>query len=754
MASQDPSSADFLAPSLEPADTRTTREPDPYESLKRAGWSMKPRMEVSGSGFESLRWSNLRTLISARDEKVAKKMRLDPAAAMRDAWIEALEIVPVPLIVARRSDEPRRVLLLGDTGDGSEAQAAVAQHLVGRAEQPGSQFGCSEVTAVLIESDVVYPAGSVREQKRKFRDVYAGLRSHAPIYAIPGNHDWNDGSLSGFMASFCGATERPKSVDAARGEAAGGLFRRLVLAHWPMWHSGRRRLPPPDVSPGDPPQPGPYVALDVGGVLFIGIDTGYGDTLDPAQARWLVETVEDDAHAHAPKLLFTGKPLIVNGHRAPCPFSRERGVIEEVVGPSGTTYRSVDDVVRRPENGFVAAIGGDTHNYQRYFAHIKPPTESPHVLPYLVSGGGGVFIAQTAWLSYVSLDDTAAPDTIHCDELETVFFPARAHSRLYLDAVIRQSSRRVRLTLPLALVAASLIGLMLCGVQAVLARTGIQIPVPNALACASLAVGALAINIGARPISFGGRLAALIVAAAAGALAANSVRHGVALAEQSLSHDGTRLAVALAPLLGQVLLQLGESATLSATRPRRWLGTTVSALAGLIIIAGSVCALNAAAPNSHTARLVALGVPVAAVVLTALPWLLVKGVSVEEAFDDATRALAGQPPTREHKIRRAGLSWLARNQRRFSVFETFTDGRLTQRTRLKAGPSRSYLPLYRSFLEIEFRRDPGKDAWEFGFTAYGVTGESTRDTTSGTEAPIIVDAFKARWQPNQLEVYP
>ena len=118
MASQDPSSADFLAPSLEPADTRTTREPDPYESLKRAGWSMKPRMEVSGSGFESLRWSNLRTLISARDEKVAKKMRLDPAAAMRDAWIEALEIVPVPLIVARRSDEPRRVLLLGDTGDG------------------------------------------------------------------------------------------------------------------------------------------------------------------------------------------------------------------------------------------------------------------------------------------------------------------------------------------------------------------------------------------------------------------------------------------------------------------------------------------------------------------------------------------------------------------------------------------------------------------------------------------------------------
>ena len=104
----------------------------------------------------------------------------------REAWIEALEIVPVPLIVARRSDEPRRVLLLGDTGDGSEAQAAVAQHLVGRAEQPGSQFGCSEVTAVLIESDVVYPAGSVREQKRKFRDKVTAREKVTTVF----NHEW------------------------------------------------------------------------------------------------------------------------------------------------------------------------------------------------------------------------------------------------------------------------------------------------------------------------------------------------------------------------------------------------------------------------------------------------------------------------------------------------------------------------------------------------------------------------------------
>ncbi len=51
-----------------------------------------------------------------------------------------------------------------------------------------------------------------------------------------------------------------------------------------------------------------------------------------------------------PKILITGSPLYVDGEHHPCP-----------IDGGGT----VDDVVRDPEHHYVAAIGGDIHNYQR-----------------------------------------------------------------------------------------------------------------------------------------------------------------------------------------------------------------------------------------------------------------------------------------------------------------------------------------------------------------------------------------------------
>jgi hypothetical protein len=153
--------ATFRAPSLELPNTRTTRSDDDHVSLSVAGWSTSTRMELAG-GFESLRWSNLRTLWAARDEKLAARMLTDPARAMRNAWIGAAgpeAAFEVPLEVRLRGAEPRRVLLVGDTGDRSEAQAAVARQLLGRASHPGAGMQSEGVDAVLIQSDLVYPAG-------------------------------------------------------------------------------------------------------------------------------------------------------------------------------------------------------------------------------------------------------------------------------------------------------------------------------------------------------------------------------------------------------------------------------------------------------------------------------------------------------------------------------------------------------------------------------------------------------------------
>jgi hypothetical protein len=77
-----------------------------------------------------------------------------------------------------------------------------------------------------------------------------------------------------------------------------------------------------------------------------------------------------------PKILVTGKPLYVDGERRP-------GRIEK----GGT----VDEIVTAPEHNYIAAIGGDIHNYQRY------PVQLPdgRTMPYLVSGGGGAFMHET-----------------------------------------------------------------------------------------------------------------------------------------------------------------------------------------------------------------------------------------------------------------------------------------------------------------------------------------------------------------------
>jgi calcineurin-like phosphoesterase family protein len=751
---------DFKAPILELPDTRTTRAGDDLASLAAAGWSTSDRIEVPSSGYESLRWSNIRTLVSARNEKIAKRMRRDPAAAMRNAWIrDGLDHpdLATPLKVELGGDErPRRVVVVGDTGDRSEAQAAVATQLLARTQTPGAGLHSPTVDAVLIQSDIVYPAGSASEYEDKFYGVYGELfATEIPVYAVPGNHDWNDGSLTGFVAAFCSepqkqdeapkpAPKRPDSVDAARRNAAGSGVLMWLLARQPFWHNSSRRgfRPSARLAPAKPRQRGPYVAIDVDGVLFVGIDTGYGDTVDSHQARWLINLVED--HPEKPKILFSGKPLIVNGRLAPCPFSDG----EENLGLAGSdafVYRTVDDVVRRQQSGFVAVLGGDVHNYQRYLAHIRSHADTRQ-LPYVVCGGGGVFVSQTAWLPRIDIDEEVpwSAETLSCKEEETVLFPQRAHSRIYLTSIMRQALWRVRFTLPIALGVFGLLCLLWWFVGLIPG-----VPAPHGLLGPAALLGALAINIGSRPIRFKARLTSLALSAAAAAAAYFA-------ATQALAYDSRSLAVAVALLLGQALLMAAESVWLSKALWRRWVGRTLSALLAAIIVLATAAAAYDALPTSLPAQIAALVIGVLSFIAPGLPQLSALPVSVADAFGDEQLVLAGRPPDRRRRSR-AFTNWLASNQRLFSVFETFTDGRVDLRRRiggvrdtlpLIGSAERLYMPLYRCLLEIEFQRktDAG---WEFVFVAHAVTGERV-----DAGHPVIVDAFRVRWQAGRLEFEP
>jgi hypothetical protein len=66
----------------------------------------------------------------------------------------------------------------------------------------------------------------------------------------------------------------------------------------------------------------------------------------------------------------------------------------------------VDDIVRDPGAHYVAAIGGDIHNYQRYPVRLPDGRR----IQYVVSGGGGAFMHATHQIPLVDLPGVGEED--------------------------------------------------------------------------------------------------------------------------------------------------------------------------------------------------------------------------------------------------------------------------------------------------------------------------------------------------------
>ena len=60
---------------------------------------------------------------------------------------------------------------------------------------------------VVIASDVVYPAGAMKDYEANFYLPFKGVDK--PIYAIPGNHDWFN-ALDGFAANLMDPATCPR----------------------------------------------------------------------------------------------------------------------------------------------------------------------------------------------------------------------------------------------------------------------------------------------------------------------------------------------------------------------------------------------------------------------------------------------------------------------------------------------------------------------------------------------------------------
>jgi hypothetical protein len=325
-------------------------------SEEGAGWACQRigtfnALRPDNKGFT---WLSPRTLWHSRNQIVAGLFG-DPSGKVRRRWVAEQE--------ARGADPDFRVkpevgesfsfLLLGDTGEGDASQYAVVPGLLKVGE--GTSFA-------VIASDVLYPAGSGNEYENKFFRPYKDY--DAPIYAIPGNHDWYDG-LGGFMRVFCDAPPLPAKRDAG---LRGLLWRRSETID-------ERRLAEARAFRDRPAQraaqPGPYWAIETPSLLIVGVDTGIQGEIDAQQTAWLRRTSLDPR----PKILVTGKPIYTRNDYKPSPLE------------GGGT---IDDIIRAPEHRYVAAIGGDVHNYQRY-----PVRVGDRVIQYIVSGGGGAFMHAT-----------------------------------------------------------------------------------------------------------------------------------------------------------------------------------------------------------------------------------------------------------------------------------------------------------------------------------------------------------------------
>ncbi|MBW8797731.1 MAG: metallophosphoesterase [Streptomyces sp.] len=373
------------------------------KTAEGAGWGEAERgsyRRLMPDHVEKLFWFNPRTMWAARNGVLASWFG-DPTGRTRSRWVAQRTAAGVPAdkVIRRHEADRFSFMVIGDTGEGDDSQYAVV---------PGFLKASQDTDFTVIASDVIYPVGTTDDYGSKFFRPYRDYP--APIYAIPGNHDWYE-DLGAFMRVFCDdapalpAEPRPRPLTRAWWRTL--LWHRPRPADEQLLTEARKLRPRPEQTAV---QPGPYWAIDAGPVRIVGIDTGLLGTIDAEQGAWLREV----SRGPRPKILVTGSPLYVDGEHHPC-----------VIEGGGT----VDDIVRDPAHHYVAAIGGDIHNYQRYPVDVDGRT-----IQYVVAGGGGAFMHATHTIPPVTIANVTEDD-FRC-------YPLRGDSLAFYS---RLYGRRLRL---------------------------------------------------------------------------------------------------------------------------------------------------------------------------------------------------------------------------------------------------------------------------------------------------------------------
>ncbi|RRR75681.1 metallophosphoesterase, partial [Streptomyces sp. RP5T] len=165
------------------------------DTAEGAGWgSTRPGeyKRLMPPEVEKISWLDPKTLWAARNGVVASWFG-DPTGRTRSRWVaqRAAAGAPADKVIRREDPESFSFMVIGDTGEGDDPQYAVV---------PGFLRVGQDTRFAVVASDVIYPVGSADDYGTKFFRPYQDYP--APIYAIPGNHDWYE-DLGAFMRVFC-----------------------------------------------------------------------------------------------------------------------------------------------------------------------------------------------------------------------------------------------------------------------------------------------------------------------------------------------------------------------------------------------------------------------------------------------------------------------------------------------------------------------------------------------------------------------
>ncbi|MGH7540252.1 MAG: metallophosphoesterase, partial [Gemmatimonadota bacterium] len=363
-------------------------------SRKAAGWACKKRADLSDAyrpDFErrQFSWISPKPLWDSRNDRIARWVG-DSTDDERMRWIEAQRrkgIDPSFTVSSFADRDELSFFVLGDPGEGDDSQYHVLGPL--HATKDGIAF-------TYILSDVIYPAGDVHDYYDKFFWPYQKLPG--PIYAIPGNHDWYDG-LHGFMIHLCDADPdlRPpprREKSRLRRVFFDLTWREASEAMQEELEEMRKLRPDPSN------QPAPYFVVELKDLLLVGVDTGIRGVIDKEQAEWLhtVSKLPKD------KILMTGKPMVVDAGRK----------TTEISGTKETVNALVDD----PAHRYIAVMGGDIHNYQRYPVRH----DDGRVVQHIVSGAAGAYTKATHKIPRATVEGCG------CDEADFRCYPRRGDS--------------------------------------------------------------------------------------------------------------------------------------------------------------------------------------------------------------------------------------------------------------------------------------------------------------------------------------